>query len=425
MSTNKKILVYADTPYSDTPLKLGVLESTHVRGKEIFAFEYSKEWLKSRYKFAIDPSLQLYSGKYYNENDKVNFGIFTDSAPDRWGRVLMQRREAILAKEAGRKSNSLSESDYLLGVFDEVRMGALRFKLEGGKNFLNADKALATPPFASLRELQNACLHIEDEDQSESLKWLNMLLAPGSSLGGARPKANVVDTEGNLWIAKFPSKNDDADIEAWEMVANDLATCLGLNIPETQLKKFGRAKHTFLTKRFDREGKNRVHFASAMTLLGYSDGDNAGSGASYLELAEFITRNGIESDLRELWTRIVFNICIGNTDDHLRNHGFLLRGDKWKLSPVYDINPNPYAKGLSLNIDEHSNDLDLDLAMSVHKHFRISKSYAKDTLKDFANLISDRWNIYADDYRISSSQKERYSDAFTAAHDYADRHPSW
>ncbi|MFI3291332.1 MAG: HipA domain-containing protein [Opitutales bacterium] len=178
----------------------------------------------------------------------------------------MQRREAILAKEEGRKSNRLSESDYLLGVYDEVRMGALRFKLEGDKKFLNADKALAAPPFASLRELQDACLHIEDDEENESIKWLNMLLAPGSSLGGARPKANVVDTEGNLWIAKFPSKNDDADVEAWEMVANDLATCLGLNVPEVQLKKFGRAKHTFLTKRFDRQGERRVHFASAMTL---------------------------------------------------------------------------------------------------------------------------------------------------------------
>lgn len=422
MSTEKEIFVYADTEDMEQALFLGTLHSALIRGKEIFSFEYSKDCLRHPSAFALDPNLSLYEGRHFSDDAKPNFGIFTDSAPDRWGRILMNRREALNAKHENRAPKKLLESDYLLGVYDNLRMGALRLKTSRQGEFLNNDKKLSAPPFSSLRELEAACRNLENDGESsdsERVKWLNMLIAPGSSLGGARPKSNVVDTNGNLWIAKFPSKNDEGDTEAWEMVANELALTLGMNVPECDLKKFGK-HHTFLSKRFDREDGKRIHFASAMTLLGYSDGTGASNGANYIELAEFITRNDIGIDLREMWTRIVFNICIGNSDDHLRNHGFLLgNSGRWKLSPVYDINPNPHAQGLSLNINEDSNALDLELALEVAKYFKVSKRDAKDTVQDFADTISERWDIYASDYGISKSEQDYYSSAFSAAMDWA------
>ena len=422
MSTEREIFVYADTEDMDQALFLGTLHSSPIRGKEIFSFEYSKEWLRHPSAFALDPNLSLYEGRHFSDDAKPNFGIFTDSAPDRWGRVLMNRREALNAKHENSAPKKLVESDYLLGVYDNLRMGALRFKTSRQGEFLNNDKKLSAPPFSSLRELEAACRNLENDGESsdsERVKWLNMLIAPGSSLGGARPKSNVMDTNGNLWIAKFPSKNDEGDTEAWEMVANELALTLGMNVPEFDLKKFGK-HHTFLSKRFDREDGKRIHFASAMTLLGYSDGTGASDGASYIELAEFITRNDIGIDLREMWTRIVFNICIGNSDDHLRNHGFLLgNSGRWKLSPVYDINPNPHAQGLSLNINEDSNALDLELALEVAKYFKVSKRDAKETVQDFADTISERWDIYASDHGIPKSEQDYYSSAFSVAMDWA------
>ncbi len=249
-----------------------------------------------------------------------------------------------------RKPRPLFESDYLLGVFDQYRMGALRFRLMENGPFLNEDIALAAPPFTSLRALEEASIQLEADDAIDKpafAKWLNMLLSPGSSLGGARPKASVIDTAGQLWIAKFPSKRDDRNIGGWEWVVNELAKKAGLHVAEGQAKKFTRAHHTYLTKRFDRIGDKRIHFASAMTLLGRNDGADAASGASYLELMDFITKFGgnATEDLKELWKRIVFNICISNSDDHLRNHGFLLTSKGWILSPGYDINPVPFATG--------------------------------------------------------------------------------
>ena len=422
MSTEKEIFVYTDTEHMGKPLFLGTLHSSPVRGKEIFSFEYSKEWLRQPGAFVLNPDLSLYEDRHFSDDTKPNLGIFTDSVPDQWGRVLMDRREALNAKLENRTPKKLTESDYLLGVYDDSRMGALRFKTSRKGKFLNYDQKLSVPPLSSLRELEAACRNLENDGEpsdSESEKWLNMLIAAGASLGGTRPKSNVVDASGNLWIAKFPSKNDESDIGAWEMVANELALTLGMDVPEFKLKKFGK-HHTFLSKRFDREDGRRIHFTSAMALLGYSDEAEASDRASYMELAEFIARNEIRSDLREMWTRIVFNICIGNSDDHLRNHGFLLRhSGGWKLSPVYDINPNPHAQGLSLNINGDSNALDLELALEVAKYFKVSKRDAKETVQDFADTISERWDIYASDYGISKSEQDYYSSAFSAAMDWA------
>ena len=414
----KEILVYADTWEMPSPLLLGILTATQVRGKEIFTFEYSADWLKYTKAFPIDPELQLYSGRHFTHGEKVNFGIFTDSAPDRWGRTLMDRRASIKARISNEPLPRLLESDYLLGVYDGHRMGALRFKLEGSGPFLNDDKTLSAPPFSSLRELEVAAENVEldaDESDNERLKWINMLMAPGSSLGGARPKASVVDTNGNLWIAKFPSKNDGYDVEAWEMVVHMLAKNAGLNVAESRAQKFASKRYTFLTKRFDRASDGRIHFASAMTLLGYSDGTDASMGANYLELAEFIIKNGInpDADLRELWTRIVFSICVKNTDDHLRNHGFLLQKRGWALSPAYDITPNPKGTCLTLNINESDNSLSLDLARSVAEYFRVENDDAKNIINSIKNVVSN-WCKYASEMKISRSEQEYYSNAFIA-----------
>lgn len=379
-STNstKEILVYADWSDLKGPQIMGFLQADQVRGKEIFSFSYSKEWLEKGIAFLLDPELGLYEGLQYTREDKPNFGIFLDSSPDRWGRVLMERREAFLAKQKAIKPKPLLESDYLLGVSDFSRMGALRFKLSENGPFLNSNQDMVVPPMNSIRTLEEASLQLENIDSignPDFAHWLNLLLAPGSSLGGARPKASVIDTKGELWIAKFPSRNDDRDIGAWEMVANELAVKSGIMVATAMSEKFTSRFHTFLTKRFDRTTSGRIHFASAMTLLGEKDRVDSGSGISYLQLAEFIMRFGAatNSDLQELWSRIVFNICISNSDDHLRNHGFLLTTKGWRLSPAYDLNPIPFSNGLHLNINEFSNSLDLELAREVSEQFRINK----------------------------------------------------
>ncbi|MCL4280449.1 MAG: HipA domain-containing protein, partial [Ignavibacteriaceae bacterium] len=239
-NSRKEILVYASWIGLKEPTQLGTLYSEIVRGKEIFSFEYDKGWLKSKFAQVIDPDLQLFSGTQYLPGSKNNFGIFLDSSPDRWGRVIMQRREAIIARREKRPAKTLMESDYLLGVYDENRIGGLRFKEEPDGPFLNKDENLSAPPWTSISELQEASLKFEKDEgtDSEHLRWLNMLIAPGSSLGGARPKASIYDSAGNLWIAKFPSVNDTKDIGGWEMVVYNLAAKCGINITEAKVEKF-------------------------------------------------------------------------------------------------------------------------------------------------------------------------------------------
>jgi len=414
----KTIYVYADWLELGAPQLIGELYSETLRGKEIFSYAYHKEWLQSDYAYQLDPDLGLFEGIQYLNDEKSNFGLFLDSSPDRWGRVLMKRREAALARKEERKADKLFETDFLLGVFDGHRMGALRFKLDKGGSFLNDNKALASPPWTSIRELEQISLRLEDDDSLDDpyyLKWLQMLVSPGSSLGGARPKASVLDNEGNLWIAKFPSKNDGDDIGGWEMVTYELAIQSGIKMAESKAEKFSSDQHTFLTKRFDRtiEGK-RIHFASAMTLLGYTDGTDASSGVSYLELVDFITKHGArpENDLKQLWRRIVFSICVSNTDDHLRNHGFLLTDKGWVLSPAYDINPVETGMGLKLNISEDDNALDLDLVLSVAPYFRINKEESQIIINEIRGIVS-QWKFYANKYGISRLEQENKSQAFT------------
>jgi serine/threonine-protein kinase HipA len=259
-------------------------------------------------------------------------------------------------------------------------------------------------------------LRLEEDsaDDAENLKWLNMLMAPGSSLGGARPKASVLDTKSQLWIAKFPSRNDNRDIGAWEMVVHQLAVNAGLNVAEAMSGAYYSKHHTFLTKRFDRTPEGgRVHFASAMTLLGHTDGTNHQSGVSYLDLVEFISKNGanVSDDLEELWRRIVFYICVSNTDDHLRNHGFLLAPDGWILSPAYDINPVENGSGLSLNINEKDNSLELDLVLEVAPYFRVSEKKANTIIQDIEKAVA-LWRTLAEKQGITKSERSAMARAF-------------
>ncbi|MDD4976913.1 MAG: HipA domain-containing protein, partial [Bacteriovorax sp.] len=333
-------------------------------------------------------------------------------------RVLMQRREALLAKEEKRAVKTLMASDYLLGVYDQNRMGAIRFKIGDGP-FLDDNHKNSTPPWTSLRELEQASLFLEEkgaEDDPRFSDWLKLLFVPGSSLGGARQKASVFDPDKNLWIAKFPSLGDIKDVGAWEIVVYELAKNCGINIASAKAEKFGNKHHTFLTKRFDRAAnEKRIHFASAMTLLEHKDGDGADSGASYLELVNFIIGNGLPSnvnnDLEELWKRIVFSIAVSNSDDHLRNHGFLLSEGGWVLSPAYDINPNENAHGLSLNISYDSNALDYSLAIEVSRDFRLSLERAAEIIKKVKLEVS-KWRGIASKYGINRSEQDKMEGAF-------------
>jgi serine/threonine-protein kinase HipA len=421
--TDKKreVLVYADWQGLNGPVYMGVQHAELLRGKEIFSFTYDNSWLQSGQAQLLDPDLQLYAGmQYLNDQGKPNFGMFLDSSPDRWGRLLMRRREAALAREEGRIQNNLFEMDYLLGVYDGHRMGGLRFKLDSDGPFLNDSKAMASPPWTSIRELEQISLRLEDDDvinDPEYMKWLNMLVAPGSSLGGARPKASVLDNENHLWIAKFPSKNDQSDIGGWEIVTYELAIAAGVIMAEAQARKFTTNNHTFLTKRFDRTATgDRIHFASAMTLLGHVDGEDYGEGVSYLELVEFITTQGanINEDLEQLWRRIVFSICVSNTDDHLRNHGFILRPGGWVLSPAFDINPVETGRGLKLNISEDDNALDLNLALEVCIYFRLKEDRAIEIIEEVKAAVKD-WQSVATKYGISRAEQELKSMAFSRA----------
>ena len=412
MESGKEIFVYADFEQFDNEL-VGKISVSNVRGREFYSFEYSEEWLKHQ-NFVIDPDLQLYKGRQYINDDKKIFGAFADSCPDRWGRKLMDRREELRARENDERPRKLLESDYLLGVYDESRMGGLRFKTNEDGPFLSDDVEFSTPPWTSLRELEQASIAFENEDNGLDDKWLKQLLAPGSSLGGARPKASVKAPDETLWIAKFPSKHDDIDSGAWEMVVHDLAIMCGLNVPEAKAEKFSKLGTTFLVKRFDRDGKKRIHFSSAMTMLGKSDGANAADGSSYLEIVSFLKANGAhpKDDIKELWKRIVFSIAVSNTDDHFRNHGFILENDGWSLSPMYDVNPDIYGRYLSLNINDTESMLDFDVAIDAAPYYGIEKKDAEKMVDEIKDIITNNWKNLASKYGIGRAEIERMKVAF-------------
>jgi serine/threonine-protein kinase HipA len=293
----RSIDVWCDWHELKAATRMGVLRDEAARGKEVFSFEYDPAWLASGHAQTLDPTLGLFRGRQYLPDDLDNFRFFLDSSPDRWGRTLMDRREAQRAREEGRKPRSLLQLDYLLGVYDGHRMGALRFRCDDGP-FLDDDARLASPPWTSLRDLEQASLALEQDDAEREpgyARSLRMLIAPGSSLGGARPKASVLDARKQLWIAKFPSREDRRDIGAWERVVHTLAAPAGLSTAESTCQRFAGKHHTFLTRRFDRAPSGgRIHFASAMTLLQHGDGDRG----SYLELAPISHTTGFAAGRR-------------------------------------------------------------------------------------------------------------------------------
>jgi len=407
------IIVYAHWEGMPDPIKMGVLSAQEVRGHLAWSFAYDEEWLETQSQLQLDPDLQWFTGPQYSPDDKPNFGVFLDSMPDTWGRTLMQKREALLKPE-GEQRRRLTDIDFLLGVFDPARMGGLRFKLDEEGPFLDDDHEKSIPPITDVRELQVGADIVETDEDSEAVrKWLKILLAPGSSLGGARPKSSVIDKDGQLWIAKFPSRQDTIDKGAWEYVAWELAKSAGISVPKTRIEQVTGKYHTFFSKRFDRHGDERIHFASAMTMTGHFETGIRNQTPSYLELAEFIQFNGVspDDDLQELWRRIVFNIAISNTDDHLRNHGFIIKDSGWRLSPAYDMNPSIDKGYLALNIDLEFNALDYNLARSVGEYFNLNKKEMNTIIEEVQEAVSN-WEEVAANIGIPSIQRRLMESAF-------------
>jgi serine/threonine-protein kinase HipA len=414
MGAERRVVeVFADWAGLGGPVPMGELTATPSRGHDVLSFTFHHAWLDAGHVQPLDPSLRPLPGPQYPPAGRGAFGLFLDASPDRWGRVLLDRREALLAREQHRRPRALRDLDYLLGVFDGHRLGALRFRTDGGP-FLDDNADLASPPWTSLGELERASLHLEqegDDDDPVRARWLRMLIAPGRSLGGARPKASVRDGQGRLWIAKFPSARDTFDVGAWEGVLHALATRAGVVVPEGTCRRFGAKHHTFLSRRFDRDDDGvRRHFASAMTLLERTDGDE---GASYLELAQALMQGGARAtkELEQLWRRIVFSMCVSNVDDHLRNHGFLLERDGWSLAPAYDMNPVATGDGLCLNISETDNAQDLGLARDVARHFRVTGARGDAIIDEVVRAVRE-WPTEGRRVGLPREELDRMADAF-------------
>jgi serine/threonine-protein kinase HipA len=380
-----QVWVWLDDPNFGPLQQIGTLS----RGaKGSISFAYQKDWLQGRDNFSLDPELDMYAGEFYPRNS--NFGVFMDSCPDRWGQVLMKRRETLEAKEAGRAPRKLDAWDFLLGIQDCTRMGALRYSHPDEELFL-ADEALAAPPVSKISELQVIAYELTRKKQAspEKIKeWLKVLVAPGASLGGARPKANIVDETGHLWIAKFPSANDEHDVALWEKLLHDMAGDCGINVPDSKVLQIGSGYHTFMVKRFDRTRTDRYFYVSAMTMLNRSDTEDA----SYLELANFISTMGapdkIRDDLKELFTRVAFNVATANRDDHLRNHGFIRKPSGWMLSPAFDMNPSFKKEEHVLAIDTDRHDADIQTVIDTAPLYRLSEGEAHEITDNILGTIA-------------------------------------
>jgi serine/threonine-protein kinase HipA len=405
--SDRQLLVHVDL--DGVTHLAGRLWGRRAKGRESATFEYDGGWLENPARFALEPALMLGAGPQHTMQGRVLFGAIGDSAPDRWGRRLIQREERRQARAEARAPRSLSEVDYLLGVSDVARPGALRFSNEEGGPFLAAGD-VHVPPLVRLGELLNAAHRIDvDEDDDDALR---LLLAPGGSLGGARAKASVFDNDGALSIAKFPQADDDYPIMQWEAVALDLAARAGVSTPDWRLERVAD-RHVLLLRRFDRNGQVRIPFLSAMSMLGAQDNEEH----SYLELADTLRRYGArpQEDCAQLWRRIVFNILISNTDDHLRNHAFLYQAPGgWRLSPAYDLNPTPVdfrPRILSLAIDEVDATASLKLALSVARQFGLNQDEARTCAREVGAAVA-QWRARATALGLSASDSTRMESAF-------------
>ena len=409
----KKIKVYADFDFLSDAQEVGVLGYEHVRGKDHFVFEYSREWLKLHGGLLLSGDLMNVPSLQHPRGSDSVFGFVKDSFPDRWGRLLLDRRERLTAQLEGRPVRMLTNYDYLTGIEDFTRMGGLRYKEEDSDSYINASAKYLVPPIESLRALCDACHEIELAEERNELpeqRWLDQLIDPGTSLGGARPKANVIDTDGTLYVAKFPSKKDLEDTELIEHFSHQLAARAGIRVAKTRTIRISKDRDLLLSERFDRtvEGR-RIHFASAMSLLGLDDGAGSSTGNGYLDIADFILRacTDVRQNLRELYRRVAFNIMFGNTDDHFRNHGFLLTPKGWTLSPAYDINPGAKSHQCLL-IDAYTEESDVNTLLSASESYMLERQEAAEIIEEGRAVIKD-WRKTATELKIPLKVLESYS----------------
>ena len=412
----KTLLVYADFEWLTAPMLIGELGYESLRGSDSYAFKFNDEWLGRYGNLYLSADINNYPGPQYTRPGHDIFGCFSDALPDRWGRLLLNRREQILAAEEHRPIRKLSSYDYLTGIDDFSRIGGFRFKAAPDGDFINSGNHLRIPPLADLRSLVTASMEIEKSEEQNQLpekRWIQQLVHPGSSLGGARPKAGVRDDEGCLYVAKFPSRNDDYDVSLWEHLSHLLAKKAGVAAAETKIIPTGDKYHALLSKRFDRTvNGRRIHFASAMTLLGLTDGCDAKTGNGYLDMVDFILQHccHVEENLRQLYRRVAFNIAIGNSDDHFRNHGFLLTPRGWTLSPAYDMNPT-ISGYQSLLISSSTNKADLNLLLEASEEYMIGREEASGIIREVAAAVKS-WRNVAVSLGISKRETDLFEQVF-------------
>jgi serine/threonine-protein kinase HipA len=405
---DRDIFVYVDL--ENNPVVVGRLCPRNRSGKDSATIEYYTSWIKNPYHFSLEPALTIGPGPQHTVEGRSLFGAIGDSCPDRWGRALIKRAERQQGEKETRTPETLAEAHVLLMVEDEARPGALRFAETPGGPFLRQSNGTRIPPLIEIPKLLAAAEHVEED--TETADEIKLLLAPGSSLGGTRPKVSVRDRDGALAIAKFPHKNDDTKIELWEAVALRLASQAGIEVPESRIEMVGE-KPVLLLRRFDRRGDFRIPFLSAMSMLGAIDREQR----SYMEIADAIRRYGASAsnDLKQLWRRIVFSVLISNTDDHLRNHGFLYQGNKgWTLSPAYDLNPVPVdakPRILCTAIDIEHRSASLDLALRVADYFDLKPDQAKSIAAEIGIAVSG-WRREAKKAGITDSEMNRMASAF-------------
>ena len=435
----KTLYVYADFDWLDEPMLVGELGYESLRGSDSYSFKYDNDWLRQYGSLYLSADINNYPGQQYTQLDRDIFGCFNDALPDSWGRLLLNRREQILATEDKRPVRKLSSFDYLIGIDDYSRMGGFRFKEKQDGEYINrwsseshqarlngrvateedevnCEKSLRIPPLTDIRALVAASMEIEKSEELNQLpekKWLLQLVHPGTSLGGARPKAGVMNDEGRLCVAKFPSRNDDYDVGLWEHLSHLLAKESGVVAAETNVIETGEKYHALLSRRFDRTAEGcRKHFASAMTLLGLTDGCDAKSGNGYLDIVDFILQNccDVEQNLRQLYRRVAFNIAIGNSDDHFRNHGFLLTPRGWTLSPAYDMNPtlNEYQ---ALLINSTTNYADLQVLLGSSEEYMIGKDEAVYIIEEVRAGVK-HWKSIATRLGIAKREMDVFEQVF-------------
>lgn len=391
---------------------VGTLGYDMIRGNAAYQWEFDARWLQQHRKTSLSGDLQNAGGPQYGSGRL--FGFLQDAMPDRWGRRLIDKRERLLAAQEGRAPRHLTDIDYLTQIDDTTRMGALR--LREGEQLLGTEHMDApVPPLTHLREFVDMAQEYERQDEQGGTireEWLLNLYKQGSSLGGARPKANVRDIDGSLWIAKIPSINDDYDVALWEFWAHQMAKLAGIDVPEMRLLSLpGQKHHTLLSKRFDRDGEQRIHFASAMTICGLQDGADATTGNGYLDIVDVIVGNAgfvnPQAALEQLYRRVAFSIAIHNHDDHFRNHGFLLTEKGWIWSPAYDLNPSDFNTQ-SLLISRDSNESSLDVLLAAAGDYMLNADQANQIISQVCAATRKASQV-ARQCGISDHEMERYA----------------